>query len=84
MWSAVIACLPSSLKAIFWAEWLDVQAIGIAVLALSGKLLTNCKTYIPPIEPPTTEKSFSIPKRSNKFTWAFTMSLIVMTGKSVP
>ena len=31
-----MACLPSSLKAIFCAEWLEVQAIGIAVLALSG------------------------------------------------
>ena len=84
LWSAVIACLPNSLNAIFWAEWLDVQAIGTAVFVLSGKLLTNCKTCIPPIEPPTTEKSFLISKWSNKFTWALTISLIVITGKSVP
>ena len=62
----------------------ELQAIGIAVLVLSGKLLTNCKTCIPPIDPPTTEKSFLILKKSNKFTWAFTISLIVITGKSVP
>ena len=41
---------------------LDEQAIGIAVLVFSGKLLTNCRTCMPPIDPPATEKSLSIPK----------------------
>ena len=32
--------------------------IGTTVFDLFGKLLINCKTCIPPIEPPTTENSF--------------------------
>ena len=39
---------------------------------------------MPPIEPPTTENSVSIPKRSSSMACARTMSGIVMIGKSSP
>jgi len=39
---------------------------------------------MPPIEPPTTQNSVSIPKRSSNMACARTMSGIVMIGKSSP
>jgi hypothetical protein len=39
---------------------------------------------MPPIEPPTTQNSVSIPRRSISMVCARTMSGIVMTGKSSP
>jgi hypothetical protein len=39
---------------------------------------------MPPIEPPTTQNSVSIPRRSSSMAWARTMSGIVIIGKSSP
>ena len=44
----------------------------------------HSNTSIPPIDPPITEKSFSIPKLSINNFCAFTISPIVTTGKSKP
>src|SRR6202158_2071103 len=41
-----------------------------------------CSTCMPPIEPPTTQNSVSMPKRSSNMACARTMSGIVMIGKS--
>ena len=49
MVSAIIDCLPSSLKAIFCAEWLAVQAIGIAemgaLIPAAGKAAVKFAPY---------------------------------------
>ena len=39
---------------------------------------------MPPIEPPATENSVSMPSRSSSIACARTMSRMVMTGKSSP
>ena len=39
---------------------------------------------MPPMEPPETQKSCSIPRWSSSMAWALTMSRMVMTGKSRP
>ena len=82
--SAIIACRASSFRAIFWALWLELQAMGIAEKDLSGNVAQNCNNCIPPIDPPVAHKSFLIPRCSRRDSCALTMSLIVITGKSKP
>ena len=82
--SAIIACRANSFRAIFWALWLALQAIGIAEKDLSGKVAQNCNNCIPPIDPPVAHKSFWIPSWSRSDSCARTISLIVITGKSKP
>ena len=44
----------------------------------------DSSTCIPPMEPPMTANSLSMPKWSMSRAWARTMSAMVMTGKSRP
>jgi hypothetical protein len=58
----MMACLPTSWKAMFCAEWRAAQAIGAAAKTRSGKLAAHCRTCMPPIEPPMTQNSVSMPR----------------------
>jgi len=80
----MIACRPTSWKAMFCAEWRAAEAIGTAAKTRSGKLEAHCRTCIPPMDPPMTQNNCSIPRRSIRSFWARTMSAIVMTGKLSP
>ena len=78
------ACRPTSWKAMFCDEWRAAQAIGTAAKTRSGKLAAHCSTCMPPIEPPSTQSSVSMPSRSISIACARTMSRMVMTGRSRP
>ena len=79
-----MALLPTSLKAICWGDEYAEVAMGIADLTISGYDIHHWRTCIPPIDPPITAKSWLIPMEFTSFFWAFTMSLMVITGKSSP
>jgi hypothetical protein len=68
----------------FWAEWMDAVAIGIAANTRSGKLAAHCRTSMPPMEPPATQNKLSMPRWSSSMACARTMSLMVTMGKSSP
>jgi len=79
----MIAWRPTSLKAIPCAESWAVVAIGMAAWTASGYAVTHSRACIPPIEPPATARSFSIPRWSTSAFCALTMSPMVMTGNSI-
>ena len=68
----------------FCAEWRAAEAIGIAANTRSGKLAAHCSACMPPIEPPTTQNSVSMPRWSISIACARTMSRMVTTGRSSP
>ena len=68
----------------FWAEVRAAVAIGTAEKTRSGKRTAQSSTSMPPMEPPITQNSRSMPRWSIKSFWAFTMSPTVMTGNSRP
>ncbi len=80
----MIATRPTSLKAIPWGESFDVVAIGIDAITRSGYETAHRSACIPPIEPPVTAKSLSIPRWSIRRIWARTMSWTVIIGKERP
>ena len=57
-----MACRPTSLKAICWALWRDVVAIGIAAATASGYDTAHSSACIPPIDPPVTASRRVIPR----------------------
>jgi hypothetical protein len=65
----------------FCAECRAVVAIASTRAARSGKLAARLSACIPPIEPPTTACSRSMPSPSSRAIEARTMSRIVITGK---
>ena len=57
-----MACLATSLNAIFCAVRLGAAAIHNIFSTASGKSMDHCIACIPPKLPPTIAYSFSIPK----------------------
>jgi len=82
--SAMIACRPTSLKAMFCAEWRGAVAIGRALKTDRGYRVAHSSTCIPPIDPPTTQNKRSMPRWSINSFCARTMSPMVTTGKDSP
>ena len=80
----MMACRPNSWKAMFWAECRAAVAIGTEVKTRSGYETAHSSACMPPIDPPITQNSWSMPRWSSTMAWARTMSAIVMTGKSRP
>ena len=68
----------------FWAEWYEAVAIGRAAKTACGYEAAHCSTCMPPIDPPMTANSRSIPRYSIRRFWARTMSPMVTGGNSVP
>ena len=68
----------------FCAECRVLQATASAENTRSGYAAVHCSACMPPIEPPTTQNSVSMLKRSSSIACARTMSGMVMTGKSSP
>ena len=61
-----------------------VVASGMAARIRSGWCAAHSSTCIPPIEPPTTHSSRSMPRWSISRSCARTMSPMVTTGKRSP
>src|SRR5580658_1320110 len=80
----MMACLPTSLKAICWGVCFSVVDIGMAERIFSGWETIHWSTCIPPIDPPATERRRSIPRWLRRWHWASTMSFIETRGKSDP
>ena len=68
----------------FCEECQAAVAIGTAENTRSEWLAAHSSTCMPPIEPPMTQNSWSMPRWSMRRTCAFTMSPMVMTGKLRP
>jgi len=51
---------------------------------MKGDVLSRVARGIPPIEPPTTANSRSMPSARTSIAWARTMSAMVITGKARP
>src|SRR5690606_26061517 len=68
----------------FCGECQAAVAMGTAVNTRSECRAAHSSTCMPPIEPPMTQKSWSMPSLSISRTWASTMSPMVMTGKLRP
>src|SRR5258708_27191649 len=68
----------------FCGEWRVLQEIASVENTRLGKAAVHCSACMPPIEPPTTQNSVSMSKRSSSIACARTMSGIVMIGKSNP
>ena len=68
----------------FCEECQAAVAIGTAVNTRSVWLAAHSSTCMPPIEPPITQNSWSMPRWSIRRTCASTMSPMVMTGKFRP
>ena len=81
----MIAWRPTSWKAMFCAEWRAAVAIGHGGEdTLADRRAAHCSTCMPPIEPPITQNSLSMPRWSISSFCARTMSATVMTGKPRP
>ena len=63
------------------ADGRGVVASTMAEATRSGYWVAHSSACIPPMLPPSTQKSLSMPSRSIRSAWAFTMSRTVMTGK---
>ena len=68
----------------FCEECQAAVAMGTAENTRSVWLAAHSSTCMPPIEPPTTQNSWSMPRWSMRRTCALTMSPMVMTGKFSP
>ena len=68
----------------FWAVWRAAVAMAAQAAIRSGKLAAHSSACMPPIEPPTTAASRSIPSACTRAACARTMSPTVMTGKFSP
>ncbi len=80
----MIAWRPTSLKAIAMVGWRAAVASGTQRCVRSGCEIASSSTCMPPIEPPTAASSLPMPRWSSSSICAFTMSLMVIIGKSVP
>lgn len=80
--SAMMAWRPISWKAMFWALWREAAAMVMAQWTVSGYLAAHSRASMPPMDAPVTAKSFLIPRCSMRSFWEFTISLMVMMGKS--
>ena len=79
----MMACRPTSLKAICCAVCRAVAAIGIAETTASGYDTAHSSACIPPIDPPATLSSRGMPMRSISIFCSRTMSRIVITGNDI-
>jgi len=76
----MMACLPTSLKAICCALWRAVVAMGIAEATMSGYMTAHSRACMPPIEPPATASRRSMPRCLTSMCCKRTMSAMVMPG----
>ena len=80
----MIAWRPTSLKAMACVGCRAAVAMAITWWTRSGCEIAHCSACMPPMEPPTTASSRSMPRWSSSSAWASTMSATVMIGKCVP
>ena len=67
----------------FCAECRAAEAITNAARVRSGKFAAKLSASIPPIDPPTTAWTCSIPSASSSAACARAMSRMVITGKRI-
>ena len=79
----MMAWRPTSLKAICCALWRVVQAMGMAATTRSGKATAHSSACMPPMEPPVTASSRSMPNQSISIFCRRTMSPMVITGNDM-
>src|ERR1035441_9962523 len=79
----MMACRPTSLKAICCALCRVVVATGMALTTDSGYAAAHSSACIPPIDPPVTDSRRWIPKESISIFCKRTMSPMVITGNDM-
>ena len=79
----MIASRPTQLNAMDCAVIWTAVAMAATLPTISGYRIGHWQASIPPMEPPTTHKSFLIPRWSISRFCARTMSAIVITGKFI-
>ncbi len=79
-----MACLATSLNAMFCAESFGVEAITKQCRTRSGYNMLHAIACMPPNEPPITAASCCMPSASAKRACACTQSSTVTTGKAAP
>src|ERR1017187_5310766 len=79
----MMACRPTSLKAICCALCRVVAATGIALTTAPGYAAAHSSACMPPIDPPETASSRPMPNQSISSFCSRTISPIVITGNAI-